>query len=422
MDQNINFEGNEHRPLLGSNLDDSVPWSEDDRWWIRIPVRQWLFLGGIGQRLIHSFKRDYTHAFLIFVPIGLFTDSLCVENYWKLGLNCIALLALQSTFISTAESTWLFSSQTVANVLTEMLPNVFPILVGVVCITNGYIMSAQYFTIGVLITHLLVGPGCCFLIGGIRHSERHINSATAITMSQLILMISAPFIVSSALSFSIYYANDYERRVYFLAYASSAILLAFQLIWLIFKYKTHTYLFQPFTETEEDGASSGRSTIFENVDMSPQSRAAYILWLAMVLVFAIKCTDSLLSINGLLYGVPFFYGVLLPLSISAPGIIKTYHLAKAGQMDLVIHLTVDTAIGLSFFTLPILILFSANIAMTISNFTIFMNVLLFMTVLTVARIIKDGIINYLKGCMCLALYLIIAIALYLYPGSVGDLL
>lgn len=130
MDQNINFEGNEHRPLLGSNLDDSVPWSEDDRWWIRIPVRQWLFLGGIGQRLIHSFKRDYTHAFLIFVPIGLFTDSLCVENYWKLGLNCIALLALQSKFISTAESTWLFSSQTVANVLTEMLPNVFPILVG----------------------------------------------------------------------------------------------------------------------------------------------------------------------------------------------------------------------------------------------------------------------------------------------------
>lgn len=223
-------------------------------------------------------------------------------------------------------------------------------------------------------------------------------------MSQLTLMISAPFIVSSGLSFSIYYANDYERRVYFLAYASSAILLAFQLIWLIFKYKTHTYLFQPFTETEEDGASSGRSTIFENVDMSPQSRAAYILWLAMVLVFAIKCTDSLLSINGLLYGVPFFYGVLLPLSISAPGIIKTYHLAKAGQMDLVIHLTVDTAIGLSFFTLPILILFSANIAMTISNFTIFMNVLLFMTVLTVARIIKDGIINYLKGCMCLALY------------------
>lgn len=130
MDQHINFEGNEHRPLLGSNLDGSVPWSEDDRWWIRIPVRQGLFLGGIGQRLIQSFKRDYTQALLIFVPIGLFADSPCVEDFWKFWLNCIALLALQSTFISTAESIWLFSSQTVANILTELLPNVFPILVG----------------------------------------------------------------------------------------------------------------------------------------------------------------------------------------------------------------------------------------------------------------------------------------------------
>lgn len=130
MGQLINFEGNEHRPLLGNNLDGFVPWSEDDRWWIRIPVRQWLFLGGIGKRLIQSFKRDYTQALLIFAPIGLFADSLCVGNYWKLGLNCIVLLALESTFISTAESIWLFSSQTVANILTELLPNVFPILVG----------------------------------------------------------------------------------------------------------------------------------------------------------------------------------------------------------------------------------------------------------------------------------------------------
>lgn len=182
------------------------------------------------------------------------------------------------------------------------------------------------------------------------------------------------------------------------------MLLAFQLAWLIFKYKTHTFLFQPFTQTEEDGASSDRSAIFENVDMSPQSRAAYIFWLAMVLILAIKCTNNLLSVDTPLCRRPFVGGVLFPLSISAPGIIKTYHLAKSGQMDLVIHLTVDTAIGLSFFTLPILIFVSANFGMAISNFSIIMNVLLFITVLTAARIIKDGIINYFKGCMCLALY------------------
>lgn len=222
-------------------------------------------------------------------------------------------------------------------------------------------------------------------------------------MSQLTLMISAPFIVLSALSSSASRYVDYDYMHVFLAYASAAMLLVFQLTWLIFKYKTHTYLFRPFTETE-DGASSDHSAIFENVEMSLLSRAAYILWLAMVLILAIQCTDNLLTVAVSLYRSPFAGGVLLPLSISSPGIIKTYHLAKAGRMDTVIHLTVDTAIGLSFFTIPILVFVSASVGTVISNFAIFMNVILFVTVLTATKIIHDGTINYFKGCMCLALY------------------
>lgn len=131
-------------------------------------------------------------------------------------------------------------------------------------------------------------------------------------MSQLTLMISAPFIVLSALSFSASRYGYYDYMHVFLAYASAAMLLAFQLTWLIFKYKTHTYLIRPFTETE-DGASSDHSAIFENVEMSLLSRAAYILWLAMVLILAIQCTDNLLTVAVSLYRSPFAGGVLLPL-------------------------------------------------------------------------------------------------------------
>lgn len=131
-------------------------------------------------------------------------------------------------------------------------------------------------------------------------------------MSQLTLMISAPFIVLSALSFSASRYGYYDYMHVFLAYASAAMLLAFQLTWLIFKYKTHTYLIRPFTETE-DGASSDRSAIFENVEMSRLSCAAYILWLAIVLILAIQCTDNLLTVAISLYRSPFAGGVLLPL-------------------------------------------------------------------------------------------------------------
>lgn len=130
MHPDINFEGNEHRELLGNNLDSSIPWSEDDRWWIHMPARQLLSLRSIGQKIIQAIQKDYTRILLVFVPLGLLADQLYWGDTMKFGFNCLALLALESMFISTAEWIWLFASQTVANVLTEMLPNVFPLLVG----------------------------------------------------------------------------------------------------------------------------------------------------------------------------------------------------------------------------------------------------------------------------------------------------
>lgn len=130
MHPDINFEGNEHRELLGNNLDSSIPWSEDDRWWIHMPARQLLSLRSIGQKIIQAIQKDYTRILLVFVPLGLLADQLYWGDTMKFGFNCLALLALESMFISTAEWIWLFASQTVANILTEMLPNVFPLLVG----------------------------------------------------------------------------------------------------------------------------------------------------------------------------------------------------------------------------------------------------------------------------------------------------
>jgi hypothetical protein len=129
MALSINFEGNECRPLLGTNLDCSIPWSEDDRWWFRIPAQQFLVLRRVGHGLVLSMQKDYAQLLLVFVPVGLAANSLGVGEEIKFLLNWIALLSLESTFISTAELTCLFARQTVSNALTEMVPNVFPILV-----------------------------------------------------------------------------------------------------------------------------------------------------------------------------------------------------------------------------------------------------------------------------------------------------
>ncbi|KAL4928881.1 uncharacterized protein BDV17DRAFT_263030 [Aspergillus undulatus] len=339
----------------------------------------------------------------------------------KVGLNSIALLALESTFISTAELIWLFSSQTVGKFLTEMLPNVFPILIGIMCIVEQQRILLKCFIVGLLIIHLLVGTGFSFLIGCINLEQAYINSTAASTLSQLTLMISVPFAILFVLSDILSHYGPGLRETdnsLFLAYATGALLLAFELMWLIFKYKTHDYMFGELADREEEPEPGDPSPAPEHVRIPLQWRVAYFLWLAAAPTLAVKCLANIISTPAWPVAEAIFGGsVLLPAAISASGIVKTCNIARSGRMQLVIHLTVETAIGISFFTLPILILIDALMAndAVIWDFPVILTASLFLTVFTVGITIKDGTLNYMKGVMYLALYLVIALSLYIAP-------
>jgi calcium/proton exchanger cax len=257
-------------------------------------------------------------------------------------------------------------------------------------------------------------------------------------------MSSVPFVLIAAVRETlIAYRNiPYMMKwTAIVSYVSAAILLTFQLIWLVFKYKTHASLFENSAATEEDDdTSSHHSALPGGIGITHPARAAYIVWLAIVLYLAIQCSAKLVTIQyDTFHSRAFVGGVLIPASISASGIFKTCRIAKSGQMQLVLHLTIETAIGLSFFTFPILTIVSAILALDdISQLPSTFNVILFATVFTTGIIIRDGMLTPVKGCMCLALYetsprsrdicksdpaysyMIIVLNLYCHPNMVNE--
>lgn len=127
----VNFEGNEQRALLGGNLNSSVPWAEDDRWWVRMPAQHTLYYLGIFRAMLYSIWNDKTLALLICVPFALLADPRTWGAKWTFAFNYMSLIALESRFISAAEWIWLFSSSTVSTILAEALPHVFHLMVNI---------------------------------------------------------------------------------------------------------------------------------------------------------------------------------------------------------------------------------------------------------------------------------------------------
>lgn len=272
----------------------------------------------------------------MFVPLGLLADPLYWGDTMKLGFNCLALLALESMFISTAEWIWLFSSQTVANSLTEILPNVFPLLIGIISIIQSRFMLLRSFLIGSININLLAGTGCSFLVGGIYCSQQGVNINTTTSVSKLTFVILFPFIIPDTLYFMLLNMPVLEEYALLVSLVCAGVLLSFHIMWLIFKYKSHAHLFRKLNEIDEsDKDESGLAT-------------------------SEHCSTNLINapVPSLRSHI-FAGGVLLPFVTNASSIIKTCLITKSSQVELVLHLTVETVIGLTFFTLPILIIASA---------------------------------------------------------------
>ncbi|KAF3019098.1 exchanger [Penicillium rubens] len=404
----VNFEGNEQRALLGGDLNSSVPWAEDDRWWVRIPAQHTLYYLEVFRTMLYSFWNDKTLALLICVPFALLADPPTWCAKWTFAFNYISLIALESRFISTAEWIWLFSSPTVSTVLTEALPHVFPLMVGITSIIYEEISLVQSFIIGSLITNLLMGTGLSWLIGGLRFRSQSAPTTSMQSIAALTMLTVFPFIPPTFIS-PLYKLDPENTALFTLTITETVVMLMIYVMWLWFRYQSHVELFE-WENAWDDNSPPGDHRLTGQRALPIPSRLTYIFWLIFILALSIQCSVNLIQtipkfVQATSMSRLFIGATLLPFTSSLSNFAKTCVIAYDDRMGLVMHLTAETALGVGFFNLPALIIVSICIGHPmLLEFDIFLEVSLFITVFMAAISVQTAVFNYLKGAMNLALY------------------
>lgn len=90
--------------------------------------------------------------------------------------------------------------------------------------------------------------------------------------------------------------------------------------------------------------------------------------------------------------------------------------AMKNKMDLALGVALGSSMQIALLVTPVVVLvgWMIDVPMTL-QFTVFETVVLFVSVYVVGTVISDGSSNWLEGAMLLAMYLMIAIALYCLP-------
>lgn len=280
--------------------------------------------------------------------------------------------------------------------------------------------------LGSILSNILLVLGCCFFVGGLRYSEQSFNSTVASTMSSLMAVASASLIIPATLYAAMSSSSkdtDTTKNILFLSHGTSIILLMIYVMYLYFQLRSHADLFEetPTNGSEEAGAAEEEEE--EERLLSPWAATvaliAVTVLVAMCADYLVGAIDPIVAKTGM--SKTFIGLVLIPIVGNAAEHVTAVVVAYKDKMDLAIGVAIGSSLQIALFVTPFLVILGwiMGVEMTL-HFQTFETVAFFISGLVVTLLIQDGKSNYLEGGMCLGMYIILALAFFVYPDDATD--
>ena len=234
-------------------------------------------------------------------------------------------------------------------------------------------------------------------------------------MSSLMAVSSASLIIPATLYAALAKSPDSssEDNILVLSHGTAIILLLVYVMYLVFQLKTHADLFDAESQ-DEDGQEE------EAKILGPWAAgAALVVVTVVVAICAEFLVDSIDSIVETAHISKTFIGlILIPIVGNAAEHVTAVVVAYKNKMDLAIGVAIGSSLQISLFVTPFLVVlgWAMDRKMTL-HFETFETVAFFLSSLVVTLLIQDGKSNYLEGGLCIGMYVIIALAFYVYPDD-----
>lgn len=384
------------------------------------------------QAVKQTIRSHPTYALLIFVPLGIAAGLLewTAPAIFALNLLSIIPLAMFLSFLTEELSTNL--RQSLGALLNATFGNAVELIVSIIALTKGEIRIVQANMLGAVLSSLLLGLGCCFIVGGVKE-DCQFNDTAAQTMSSLLIVASVSLVIPAMLNAAFDDGESVEakRSVLILSRGTSIVLLVLYVLYLYFQLGSHAKLFEQSQELDEKGGHNNTNTNGERKEVkSPPTTqqaslsprvciASMLLATALIAIsadFLVGTVDELAATTGI--NKTFIGLIILPIVGNAAEQATAVAAAARGKADLCLGVAIGSSLQVALFVTPALVVLGWVMDQPMSLcFDPFEAVVFFLSVLVVCGLIGDGESNYLEGAMLVGTYVILAIAFYVYPVS-----
>jgi Ca2+:H+ antiporter len=354
-------------------------------------------------------KRAASYALYASIPAALVLQFTHANLVAQFVLSCVAVLPLAAWIGVSTEQLAHRMGPTYGALFNATFGNFAEMVIAIFAIRAGLDSVVRASLSGSILGNLLFVAGASMVAGGWKRDIIKFNALAAESQAgQMILALSATLV--PALFFHTARQAHHEELIHPVSVGVSVVLLISYILGLVFAFRTHRAKLSAIGPAPEiDGETWSRRKalmllLFASVLMGVVAEG---------LVHAVGAAGSAWGLNEVFLGF-----IVLAIVGNAAEHSTAVMLAWRGQMDTALNISMQSSVQIALFVTPLLVFISYPLGHPLDLiFTPFELLAVVLGVAIFAFLVMDGETNWYEGVQLLAVYAIIAVALFFLPTN-----
>jgi Ca2+:H+ antiporter len=358
-------------------------------------------------------KRAAKFVLYATVPVALWLQFTRGNLVWLFVFACLAVLPLAAAIGVSTEQLAHRMGPTYGALFNATFGNFAELIIAIFAIRAGLPDVVRASFAGSILGNLLFVAGLSMLLGGIGKDTVKFNALAAESQAGQLILAVASFLVPA-----LFFRTAHQPHlIHSVSIGTSVILIVSYGLGLLFTFKTHKEQLQGVPAEDSDSRSplaADRSPDVWSLKRALMQLAVASILMGVVaegLVHAVDAAGKAWGMNEVFLGF-----VVLAIVGNAAEHSTAVMLAMRNQMDTALNISMQSSVQIALFVTPLLVFLSYGLGHPLDLlFTPFEMLAVGLGVAIFAYLVMDGETNWYEGVQLLAVYSIIAVALYFLP-------
>jgi Ca2+:H+ antiporter len=342
------------------------------------------------------------------IPVALYLQFTHGPVVWEFVFACSAVIPIAAWIGHSTEQLAHRMGPTYGALFNATFGNFAELVIAIFAVRAGLPDVVRASFAGSILGNLLFVAGLSMLAGGYNRGVLKFNALAAESQAGQLILATAAFLVP-ALFFRVTSHN--HGLIHAVSIGTSVVLLVTYALGLLFSFKTHA----------EHMVAAGPAPQAPTEDVWPVKRALLALLGASVLMGVVaEGLVAAVSEAGKAWGMnEVFMGfIIIAIVGNAAEHSTAVVLAMRNQMDTALNISMQSSVQIALFVTPVMVFLSYPLGHPLDLlFTPFEILACSLGVAIFAYLVMDGETNWYEGVQLLAVYAIIAVALYFLPAA-----